>query len=137
MLGKLADKIGRKNSMTLTTFGLLIFNTGADIHFIFREILFIRNYCNAWDIVLEPIVAFSSKFWYFLHLHLVVIFDGVSALISTEWWLIFYLFIYFTLDIYFSQLQILYNWKIKWKYLQNILFSLLEEINIIKWLQYL
>ena len=25
---------------------------------------------------------------------LVVIFDGVSALISTEWWLIFYLFIY-------------------------------------------
>ena len=31
---------------------------------------------------------------------LVVIFDGVSALISTEWWLIFYLFIY--ISIYLS-----------------------------------
>ena len=39
MLGKLADKIGRKTSMTLTTFGLLIFNTGARYSFLFQRIL--------------------------------------------------------------------------------------------------
>jgi len=53
VLGKLADKIGRKTSMTLTTFGLLIFNTGADIHLIFREILFLSGI----------FVILGTKFW--------------------------------------------------------------------------
>lgn len=39
--------------MTLTTFGLLIFNTGADIHLIFREILFLSGI----------FVILGTKFW--------------------------------------------------------------------------